>query len=242
MTQKIKLCLIDDEEQTLEKLRDLIAMIPGFHVEFATTDPMLGLDFMLAGKADILVTDIVMPHLGGLELINQLSELKIPVIICSGFTKYALEGFMVDAVHFVEKPIKFPMLSKGLKKASFFLQRNPNIKEFLKKKYVIFGEKGSHKRQMIRLEKIEYVEQQGKNSYIFTTDLKKYSVTNNFQTTLNKINLPTLIRIHQSFAVNVLQLKEIMPKECVLASGKILPISRIFKGELLDIMNDRLLT
>ena len=52
MIQKIKLCLIDDEEGPLELIRNYVKMIPEFQVEFASTDPMLGLDFMMFEKKE----------------------------------------------------------------------------------------------------------------------------------------------------------------------------------------------
>ncbi|WP_026968193.1 LytR/AlgR family response regulator transcription factor [Algoriphagus terrigena] len=241
MNPKIKVGLIDDEESILDLLTILIRMLPDFEVSFATTDPVKGLEWISRGKAQILITDIVMPELGGLEISRRLLKTGIPIIICSGHQKYAVQGFRVKAVDFLVKPPDPMELTEALLKAGEKVDTGFVLRQVIDEDYVVVGEKLSHRKHFIRPSDILYMEQQEKDSLVYLEKGPTVVLTNPFLVSLAKLKSPFMIRVHQSYAVNIQKVQTLLPDECILISGQSVPVSRTYKHEIQVLMDKKLI-
>ncbi|MBN7817484.1 LytR/AlgR family response regulator transcription factor [Algoriphagus pacificus] len=241
MIQNFKIGLIDDEQSVLDLLSAEISMLPGFIVGFATTDPVKGLEYIRRGEADILVTDILMPDLGGLEISRRLIDSRIPVIICSGHSKYAIQGFKVDALDFLGKPPDPIELSRALEKAKKKIDRLYWVKNVVEEDFVVIGDKLGYNRRPIRPEDILYMEQQEKISKVKLVGNREFNLVSPFYQSLEKLKSPYMVRIHQSFAVNILKVKVLSASQCELVSGDVIPISVSYREELRRIFENKLI-
>jgi|GEM_PF-1912866 len=242
MKEKYKVGLIDDEENILEILMDEISRIPDFEVGFATVDPVKGLEYAIKGQVDVLITDLLMPGLGGLEISRRLLDTGIPVIICSGHSKYAVLGFKVEALDFLEKPPNPLELSEALIKAKKKIDSLHWTKKEIEEDYVVIGDKLGHFRQVVRPKEILYMEQRLKESIVKLEDGSEFTLVSPFMSSLKKLKSRNMIRVHQSFAVNVLKVRKLRSGICELVSGDEIPVSLTYKDELRRIFESRLIS
>ncbi|RAI86715.1 LytR/AlgR family response regulator transcription factor [Algoriphagus yeomjeoni] len=239
MEQQYKIGLIDDEEHVLELLAVEISMLPGFEVGFATVDPLVGLEYARDGMADILITDILMPELGGLELSRKLIDSGIPVIICSGHSKYALSGYKVDALGFLTKPPESVELAEVLEKAKKKLDSLYWVRKEMEDNYNVVGDKLGYRQQVYKPSEILYMEQQNKKSTVKLEDGSEFVLTSPFLESLKKLRNRYMVRVHQSYAVNILKVKNLYPEECELVSGDRIAMSRSYKEDVRRIFENR---
>src|SRR5690606_11305211 len=118
MENPIKLGLIDDEQYALDQLEKKIRSIPGFNIAFAVTDPLLGYARVIKGDCDVLITDIEMETFNGILISKELEALNIPVIICSAYKEFTLEGIKASVLDYILKPASSLELLSALRKAS----------------------------------------------------------------------------------------------------------------------------
>lgn len=232
MEKRYKIGLIDDEENTLDILAQEILMLPGYDVGFSTTDPLLGLEYARSGKVDILITDILMPELGGLELSRKLIDTGIPVIICSGHSKYAVQGYKVEALGFLQKPADPIELAEALEKARKKLDSLYWIREEIERSYVVVGDQLGHLQQVLKPTEILYMEQQNKKSIVKMEDGSEFILVSPFLESLKKLKSRHMVRVHQSFAVNILKVRKLQSDECELVSGDKISMSKTYREEL----------
>jgi DNA-binding LytR/AlgR family response regulator len=97
---------IDDEELALELLEDNIRKVPGLQLAGAYTNPLEGLQVLQQGGIDLVFLDIQMPGITGLQFIQSVSK-KCLFILVTAYENYALEGFNLQVVDYLVKPVAF---------------------------------------------------------------------------------------------------------------------------------------
>jgi DNA-binding LytR/AlgR family response regulator len=107
---------IDDEPLALELLEDNIIKVPYLKLVAASTDPLEALSIMQQEKVDLVFLDIQMPGLTGLQLI-QSAATKSMFILITAYEKYALEGYSLDVVDYLLKPVALDRFIKACNKA-----------------------------------------------------------------------------------------------------------------------------
>ncbi len=115
----MKAMLIDDEPSNLEFLSSLISMYcPTVSVLGSYTDPFEGLDAIVKNRPDVLLLDIEMPGLTGLELVRRLPAIDFEVIFVTAHNQYALNAIKLSALDFLLKPVSPMELEEALAKAA----------------------------------------------------------------------------------------------------------------------------
>ncbi|WP_057940207.1 LytR/AlgR family response regulator transcription factor [Algoriphagus resistens] len=239
MGKRYKIGLIDDEKHILDILIQEISMLPDFEVGFSTVDPVLGLEYLQDGNADILITDILMPGLGGLEISRKLIDSGIPVIICSGHSKYATQGYKVEALGFLEKPPETIELAEALEKAKKKMDSRYWVRKEFEGDIRVIGDRFGNSHQVVRPSQILYMEQQRKNSIIKLHDGSEFILVSPFMVSMKKLKSRYMVRIHHSFAVNLLKVKCLHSDNCELVSGDKIPMSRTYREDVRRIFEQR---
>jgi len=113
--------IIDDEKPAISILSSFVKKIPFLQLHTATNDAFAGLEILNSQKIDLLLLDIEMPDITGLELLNSLEQ-KPLVIFTTAYENYALKGYELDIVDYLVKPIRFERFLKGINKANKLYQ------------------------------------------------------------------------------------------------------------------------
>ncbi|SDD44852.1 two component transcriptional regulator, LytTR family [Algoriphagus faecimaris] len=233
--------LIDDEEHPLKVLSNLIGMTERYKVSFTATEPMIGLEKILRGEADILITDIRMDQIGGLEISRKLMETGIPVIFCSGYREYAIDAFRVKAMDFIEKPPIYSLVCEALDKAAEKFDDYSITKGYCLNEVIFLKTKLGPQKKALKPLQILYIEQKAKVSQIVMEDGEIIEHPSSFKELLGQLPFPYIMRVHHSYAINLRKIKIVNPKECQLVSGEIVPISRSYKMNLDTFIESNLL-
>src|SRR5580704_5143474 len=108
--------IIDDKPLAIDILIAYIDKVPWLELAFTTGSPLEALEYLRTKPADLLFLDIQMPDLNGLELIK-LIRAPIPVILTTAYANYALDGYSLDVVDYLLKPIPFDRFYQAVEKA-----------------------------------------------------------------------------------------------------------------------------
>ncbi len=221
----MKCVIIDDEPLALSVLEKYIAAFPVLELVGTFDDAIEGGRFLKANTVDLLFIDINMPDLSGLELVARL-ETRPMVIFTTAYKKFAYEGFELEALDYLLKPITIERFEKAVQRAAerFELKKTRENEEFI----VVRSE---YKAIKIALNDIAYIE--GMEDYIKIHLLSsRHPVTTlmSLKGILEILPENVFNRIHRSYIVPSLQVKSIQNKKVKLLSGAELPVSDSYVG------------
>uniref|UniRef100_UPI003216A55F LytR/AlgR family response regulator transcription factor n=1 Tax=uncultured Draconibacterium sp. TaxID=1573823 RepID=UPI003216A55F len=235
---KTKCLIVDDEPLARDLMRSHIEKLENFEICAECGDAMKALQELHKHKIDLMFMDIQMPQITGVEF---LKTLKNPpkVIITTAYREYALDGFELDVVDYLLKPITFERFLKSINK---FYQTSQdevvNVKPFAVSNGVseeaFIYVKENKKVVKVHLNEILYVEGLSEYVQIYTSDKKiitKTSMTNMSE----KLPDNNFIRIHKSFIVSLSKI-EAFTSNSIEVPGKELPIGRSYKNSVLEVL------
>lgn len=118
--KKIKIAIVEDEELASQSLKDCLSRFSKENViDFDITEYREGLSFLDEHvDFDLIFMDIEMPHMNGIEVAKKLRSLdeNVSLIFVTNMAQYAIQGYSVDAIDYVLKPIKYARLASLMKK------------------------------------------------------------------------------------------------------------------------------
>jgi DNA-binding LytR/AlgR family response regulator len=105
-TRHITCVVVDDEPPALQLIADYVQRTPFLQLSGQTTDPMTAIDMVQQGMAELLFLDIQMPELTGLQLMKVIGH-KCKAILTTAYPDYALDGYELDVIDYLLKPVTF---------------------------------------------------------------------------------------------------------------------------------------
>ena len=234
-------CLIvDDEPLARDVIRRYCEKLPVLHLVGEFNNAIEAFMFLQSNEVDILFLDIRMPELLGTELVHSLKN-PPKVIFTTAYKEYAWDGFELDAVDYLLKPIRFDRFLKAVNKAlagldTDLLPEEPVSQE--RKSGVDSIYLRIDRRQVrIVLDEVLYIESAKDYIKIFTRD-KMHLTRQTISSVEAMLNKNDFVRIHRSFIVPVNKIKS-YTHELVEINKKELPIGKFYLGQFLDKMDSR---
>jgi two-component system, LytTR family, response regulator AlgR len=130
---KLRTLLVDDEPLARQRLALLMAEHENYQIIAEVGNGQAALDWLKQHSADLVLLDIQMPGLTGLEVAQQLRDFlpssgpQPAIIFCTAYDEYALSAFKVDAVDYLLKPIRKEDLNKALHKAQRWIEQQAGV-------------------------------------------------------------------------------------------------------------------
>ena len=217
----IKCIAIDDEPLALELIKQYVSKVPELQLLQTFDDAIVGSEFLRQHNVDLLFIDINMPDITGVELVRSLSE-KPLVIFTTAYKKFAIDGFDLDAIDYLLKPIDFDRFQKAVNKAIEYHSFKQGPKSSSQTSIFVRSE---YKMVQIFLDDIDYIE--GLEDYIkIHLSIGRPILTlMTLKAVLDKLPIDKFKRIHRSYIVPVSKIKSIVNKKAMMTYSKELPIS-----------------
>lgn len=227
-------CLaIDDEKLVLDLLEDNIRQVPFLHLVKACRNAMEATAVLQSTPIDLLFLDIQMPGLSGLQFLQTLPHPPMTILI-TAYEQYALEGYNLNVVDYLLKPVSFERFLKACNKAQerFRWQQQPAPEAadhfFVNVEYTLVK---------VVLSDILYVE--GLKDYIkiHVASSKKPVITRmSMKAIEEKLPSSRFVRTHKSFIISASRITSI--KRDLVCMGELeLPLSEFYKSNLDRVIN-----
>ena len=239
MTNKKIICLaVDDEPLALSVLKKYIGSVESLELVGSCENAVQALQVLQRYAVDLIFLDIKMPQIMGTDFIRTLK--KAPkVIFTTAYRKYAIEGFELDAVDYLLKPISFERFLKAVNKV---LQTNFNapdanyhLNDFIPESSpVSLYFRVDRKMVNVPVKEILYFE--GSSDYIKIITNTKTIITKHLMSSLEE-TLPKdiFIRIHRSYIISINKIDS-YSADSIHIGNKDLPIGRLFKQSVFKLL------
>ena len=203
----MKLLIADDEPLARQRLRDLIADIGGHEVLAEANNGREACELAAQLRPDVVLLDIAMPVLDGLEAAQHLSTLdNAPaVVFCTAYDEHALAAFEAHAVDYLVKPIRADRLAKSLERARRFSLRT--IGDGLKPRRTHLSAKLRGELRLIPVRDIRYM--QAEEKYVVVHHAGGEDLVEDSLKALETEFDDVFVRVHRNCLVACAELKEL---------------------------------
>lgn len=234
--EKYKCIIIEDEPLAAEILKEYVEQIPFLELKSVCRDAFLALDIIQNEKPDLLFLDLHLPKLKGFDFLKSLKNAP-QVIVTTAYRDYAIEGYELNVVDYLLKPVSFSRFLAAVNK----LKTNNGANNVLASTGSTFTERPfifinvNKKKVKIFLEEILFIESKKEYISIVTSTqsyLTKYQL-GEIETQLVKSNF---IRVHRSFIVSKEKIKAFNAAQIEVA-GINIPIGRSYKELVQAVLN-----
>lgn len=225
-------CLIvDDESLALRLMEDHVSKVPGLEIVGKCRHALEALQVLQREEIDILFLDIQMPDLTGVELIKILKH-KPAIILTTAYAEYALEGYQLEVVDYLLKPIALDRFLQAVRKAQEWVdlrKQAPSVPQTTKPDH--FFVKSDYKQVRINYADVTHVE--GLREYVSIYAGGKRIVTLETMKNMEQL-LPSdlFMRVHKSYIVNTSRIKSINGNQIELGEIRI-PLGKVFRAQVL---------
>ncbi|WP_236978146.1 LytR/AlgR family response regulator transcription factor [Membranihabitans maritimus] len=230
----IKTLIVDDEPLAQEILETYLKSYEDFELTGVSSNALEANKMLKENDIDVMFLDIQMPQLNGIDFLKILENPPL-VVFTTAFKEYALEGFELEAVDYLLKPISKERFDKAIEKVRHDLGRNA---EAFEDSIFVKSDKKLHR---LYYDEIFYIE--GLKDYvIIKTETSKIVTLQTMKSLEEKLSNNNFKRIHRSYIVNLDKIKSVVGNnlEILIKGEKVkLPIGKNYKDNLLDIVNSR---
>jgi len=228
----INCIIIDDEPLARSGLKEYIADIDFFNLLGEFDNALAATEMIGSGKVHLLFLDIQMPKITGIDFFKTLAN-PPAVIFTTAYPQYALDGFEVNALDYLVKPVSFDRFYKAALKAKEFLGQKQNDKAVVQEAVSnYFFIKADNSLVKIMYADVLFVEALQNYVTIHTT-AKKYISYLTFKSVEDYLPVDAFIKVHKSFIIAANRVDSIDGNEIHIGQHRI-PISRNFKEEVVE--------
>ena len=232
----INCVIIDDEPLAREGIAHYIGEIDFLHLIDSCENPVELIKLLDKHRVDLIFLDIQMPKLSGIDFLKMVQKPPM-VIITTAFPGYAVEGFQLNVLDYLLKPITFERFFQSVNKAKDYRQLITKPTAYAEplppeKGADYFFVKCGSKYEKINFDDILYVE--GMQNYItIYTQKDKYITLLNLKNLEQNLDPQSFIRVHKSYIVSINKIEGIDGNEIFIQSYRI-PISRNYREQVIQ--------
>jgi len=235
----INCVIVDDEQHAIDILVHYVNQTPHLNLVASFTNPIEALQLFTKEKIDLVFLDIQMPELSGMDFIKAIHG-KSKVILTTAYSEFAIEGYELDVVDYLLKPVRFPRFLAAVQKVMQQLNLNDQA-ENADDDYIFVKTESKGKLLKINLADIDFIESM-KNYVAIYRAGQKTLVYTSMKELEERLPRKNFIRVHKSFIIpisritgiegNLLRLKNV--------TAEIL-IGENYKAELMEIIRGKMI-
>ncbi|NCU02884.1 MAG: response regulator transcription factor [Chitinophagaceae bacterium] len=231
--QKIRCLVVDDEPPAREIMKQYIADTPMLQLEGECGNAIHAIAFLQQHPVDLIFLDIRMPQLSGTDFLKTLQHAP-KIIFTTAHAEYALEGYELDVVDYLLKPVRFDRFLKAVNKAyqhnNMKTTQEKNIPEYEKKEAFVYF-RADRKMIKVMLEDILYIESM--KDYVKVITAHETIITKQSISSVEAM-LPEqqFIRSHRSFIVSLNSIRS-FTSELIQIGKTEIPIGKLYRSEVL---------
>jgi len=221
------ICLaVDDEPPALDILKNYIQAVSSFELAGTCINAVDALNVLRSTHVDLMFLDIQMPQLLGTDLLRTLNN-PPKVIFTTAYREFAIEGFELNAVDYLLKPISFERFLKAVNKV-MDIKLPQQMQQETQDPYLYF--RSDRKMHKVAMDDIIFIE--SLKDYIKVVTKSKTIITKQSISSIEE-RLPksSFIRIHRSFIVSLSKVQSYSP-ELIAIGNEELPVSRMYRHEV----------
>jgi two-component system, LytTR family, response regulator len=225
--------IVDDEPLAQQVIEQYVQSIPFLALLCKCSSSFEAFDILRSKKVDLIFLDIHMPKLSGIDFISSLDN-KPYFIFTTAYSEHAVEGFNLNAVDYLLKPIPFERFLKAVNKAHELFTLRNSKREFMpvepefKKTDGFIMVKSDYQTQKIAINDIIYIE--GLKDYvkIYIASGKTIVTLNSLKNMADKLPSDVFIRVHKSYIVSINKINSIVRNRIIIGE-KWIPIGENYK-------------
>lgn len=224
----IRCLTIDDEPLALNKMASYISRTPFLELVGACRSGFEAIDLLSKSKIDLMFVDINMPDINGLDFVKSIHN-KPQIIFTTAFSEYAIEGFKLDALGYLLKPIGYNEFLKAANKARSFFESSivASKKEESPVEYLFV--KADYKIARIAVNDITYIEGMREYVRIHLVSGKPLMPLLSLRTIEEQLPSDRFMRVHRSYIVNLQKILSVEHNRIVFDGKVYIPVSDQYK-------------
>jgi DNA-binding LytR/AlgR family response regulator len=233
---KIKCCVVDDEPLALNQMKRYVKQTDFLELVASFDNGIDAQNFLRDNQVDLLFLDIQMPQLTGLDL-SRLVSPESKIIFTTAFEKYAVQGYKVNALDYLLKPIPYSEFLEASQKALAYFnpKTNSHFKIDLGQEYIFV--KSDYKQVKILISEILYIE--GLKDYvkIWLTDQPKPILSIMSLKKLEESLSEDFMRVHRSFIVSLDKIMAVERGQIIIGNDVRITVAEQYKKKFSDFLS-----
>ncbi len=236
----IRCIAIDDEPLALKQIIAYIQKTPFLELIASFESALQALSFLQENETDLMFVDINMPDLNGMDFVKSLNN-PPKVIFTTAYSEYAIEGFKVDAVDYLLKPIAYTDFLKAAERANERFKSVPTVPSEVKSNDEFLFIKSEHKILRINLDEIKYIESMREYVRIHAENQKPIMALMSMKKMEEYLPKTEFMRVHRSYIVHLKKISTIERNRIVFDNKVYIPISDQYKDAFQEFLKKNFL-
>ncbi len=231
----IRTLIIDDEFPARKLLSEYASKVPSIQLVATCENAFKAMEIMQNETIDLILSDIQMPDLSGLELVKTMKE-KPLVIFTTAYAEYAIDSYELEAVDYLLKPIPFPRFLQAINKVTERMKsrRKESAPESTERGF--FMVKADYKLYKIDYDNLIYIEGQSEYVTFHMKDKRRITAYYSLKKLEEELPANNFMRIHKSYIVSLSNIESV-EGNMVSINGQKLAIGKNYKDALLSALN-----
>ena len=231
---------IDDEPLALKQIAKYIDKTPFLAMMEKFESALQAISYLQENDVDLMFVDINMPDLNGMDFVKSLNN-PPKVIFTTAYSEYALEGFRVDAIDYLLKPIGYSDFLKAAEKAKERISPKVTANTQIESNEKFLFIKSEYKVLRINLSDIKYIESKSEYLRIYVENQQPIMTLMSMKKMEKFLPENSFMRIHRSFIVNLNKITTVERNRIIFDKDVYIPVSEQYKPKFQKYLSDNFL-
>lgn len=229
---KYNVLIADDEFLARKLLQEYVQKIDSLNLVDCCSDGIRTMEVLKNKEVDILLLDIQMPELTGLELLKTI-ENQPAVILTTAYSEYAVDAFSLGVVDYLLKPFDFPRFLQAINKAIDTRPKENVVSHAASNDFIMV--KADYKLYKVNFGDLIFIE--GQHEYVtFHTRTKRITALYSLKSLEDTLPRDMFARVHKSYIVSFDYIEDI-DKTTITVAGNKIPVGSSYRDELIEKLN-----